>query len=62
MSIAVPKGAKGMCMGDVSLYKGGEKEVLLQRGSAYRINSVGYKNGQLVIDSTVIGCSTGERK
>ncbi len=56
LSIEVPKGAKGMCIGDVSLYKKGENEVLLQRGTMYRINSVGMRNRQIHVDTTAIGC------
>ncbi len=56
LSIEVPEGAKGMCIGDVSLYKNGEKEILLQRGTIYRINSVGLRNNQIHVDTTAIGC------
>ena len=51
----VPKGANGMCMGEVSLYKNGEKEVLLQKGTVCRIDSIGENNGQLYVKTTVVG-------
>ena len=44
-----------MCMGDVSLYKGSEKELLLQRGTIYQINSVGVRHGRLWVNTTAVG-------
>lgn len=54
MEIDAPKGTKGMCLGEVSLYEDREKEVLLQRDTIYQINSVKMKNNQIHIVTTAI--------
>lgn len=41
MEISAPKGANGMCMSEVSAYSG-ENEVLLQKGSGFRIDDINY--------------------
>lgn len=56
MEINAPKGANGMFMGELSSFD--EKEVLLHKGSGYRINGIraDERNGTgYVIDCTLIG-------
>ena len=55
MQIDLPKGSNAMCLGDVSLYKNGEKEVLMQKGTMFRIDSVGSRSGKLFIKTTAVG-------
>lgn len=56
MTIDVPKGSKGIAMGDVSVFKNGEKEVLLQRGSAYQIKSIDMDdNNRLRLHTKLVG-------
>ena len=56
MTIDVPKGSKGIAMGDVSVFKNGEKEMLLQRGSAYQIKSIDMDdNNRLRLHTKLVG-------
>ena len=55
MRIDLPKGSNAMCLGDVSLYKNGEKEVLMQKGTMFRIDSVGSRDGKLFVKTTAVG-------
>lgn len=55
MEIKAPKGSNGIFMGDISQHPY-EKEVLLQRGSGFRIEGVDKDpNGEYVVRSTLIG-------
>ena len=55
LTIKAPKGTKGMCVGDISSFGSSEGEVLLQRGTRYRLDKIAYKNGQFNITMTAIG-------
>ncbi len=55
LEISAPQGANGMCMGEVSPYSS-ENEVLLQRGSAFRIDSISQGDrGAYRVNTTLIG-------
>ena len=55
LTIKAPKGTRAMCVGDVSVYNNQEGEVLLQRGTIYKINKINYKNGKYNITMTAKG-------
>ena len=55
LTIKAPKGTKGMCVGDISSFGSSEGEVLLQRGTIYRLDKIAYENGQYNITMTARG-------
>lgn len=55
LTIHAPKGTKGMCVGNVSVYHKMEGEVLLQRGTVYRIDKIAYVNDRFEITVTARG-------
>ena len=55
ITIKAPKGTKGMCVGDVGSFGSSEGEVLLQRGTIYRLDKIAYNNGQYNITMTARG-------
>lgn len=56
LSIDVNKGSNGIVMGDVSIFNNEEREVLLQRGSIFKIDSVKLdENKCIVVNTTLIG-------
>ena len=60
MSIDVPRGSNGIAMGNVSLFKDGEKEILFQRGSVFRINSIVIdENNKLKVLTKLLGNKEG---
>ena len=55
MEVSAPEGANGMCMHDVSGHAG-ENEVLLQKGSCFRIDDINYdRSSGYTVKTTLIG-------
>lgn len=61
MVIHAPKGTQAMCVGSESRFKTSEKEVLLQCGTVFKINSVSKRDNSIYIDVTVVGCQEESR-
>jgi hypothetical protein len=55
LTVNVPNGTKGMCLGDVSTFGGVEGEVLLQRGTVFRLDKILYNNSRYNITMTATG-------
>lgn len=52
----LPKGTKGLFLGDLPSFSMEEAEVLLQRGTSYRFDSITYDGYMYNIVATITGC------
>lgn len=55
LTIHAPKGTKAVCMGQLSAFQGQEQEVVIQRGSIFKINQISNDGGMVHVDVTVAG-------
>lgn len=55
LTIHAPKGTKAMCVGNVGTYGTSEGEVLMQRGTIYKIDNMSYNNGRYDVVMTAKG-------
>lgn len=51
----IPQGARAFCVGTVSSFGTAEGEIILQRGTSYRIDNINFKGGKFYIKMTAVG-------
>lgn len=51
----IPKGARAFCVGSVGTFGALEGEILLQRGTSYKIDKIDFKNGKFRVKMTAVG-------
>ena len=51
----IPKGARAFCVGSVGTFGASEGEILLQRGTSYKIDKIDFRTGKFHVRMTAVG-------
>lgn len=51
----IPQGARAFCVGSVGTFGASEGEILLQRGTSYKIDKIDFRGGKFHVKMTAVG-------